>query len=350
MKAPALLLMALLAACGSLSLEGVSAAADTGDRENACDLLTTDEATQVLGVPSSGGSEDTDRSSGTYCEWVSKDSDDGSDASDAGGRETAPYFVSLEVDRGGEAVQDFESGKRGAGRAVDGLGSDAYFSPKHGLNVRNGDLVFSTYADGNDQHPLTNAHRRRIEQQTAELVAERLGPAKDTSVVESAKECARTHRCTGVRYHACDLLQDDEVVRLTGFELSKVDGASSIPAGSKKAAICEYSLLSPDDDPDTGNRVFRTVEVRVEPDARAAKQEYQEQRQQGKKFHSIRELPKLGPDAFYETDFDTATVLAHDVLLSVGYEVHGSPDTDEHPDALETAVIELAKIAAGRVT
>jgi hypothetical protein len=333
---------------GSLALEGVGVAADKGPSENACDLLTTDEASQVLGVPSSGGDEDTDRSHGTYCEWVSKDSDDGTDASSAGGSEIVPYFISLEVDRGDQAVQDFESGKRGAGDKVDGLGSDAYFSAEHGLNVRNGDLVFSTYADGNDQHPLTNADRRRLERQAAEIVAKRLGHEKDTSVVKSAKECARTRRCTGTRYHACDLLHDDEVVRLTGFELSKVDGASAIPAdGSKNAALCEYSLASPDDDPDTGDRVFRTVELRIEPDPREAKREYEREQKDGKKFHNTQELPELGADAFYDTDFDTATVYAHDALLSVGYDVYSG--RHERSAELKAAVIALAKLASGRV-
>jgi hypothetical protein len=164
-----------LAACGGDASDGVGGGG--GAAHHACDLLSTEEAEQLLGVPTYGGSEDTDRSGGTYCEWVSKDSSDGrgdaSDVDDEG--EEDPYFVAVEENRGRGAVEDFESGRERGAEPVDGLGSDAYFRDPHGLRVRNGDQVVSIYASGNHDHVLSNREIRRIERKAGDFVAARLG-------------------------------------------------------------------------------------------------------------------------------------------------------------------------------
>lgn len=337
-----------LAACNSGG--GESAAPD-----NACELLTTEEADDLLGVPTNGASEDTDRSGGTYCEWVSKDSDDGGDAADAGGGGDA-YFISVEDETGAEAVQGFEATKiriRDEGRldAVDGLGDDAYFTEPHGLEVRHGDRVFSTFADGNAQHPLSNREIKAIERRAAELVITRFGEPENEAVVKVATECARTGRCSGTRYHACDLLEEQEIARLTGFKVEEVDGASSTPGGgSPKAARCEYSLESPDDSPETGSRVYRRVALTFEPDAEEAHKEYRRLFGNDPEVErpDTRKIPGLGDHAFQDEDFGDVYVLKDDTFLAVSYEVTRR-SVDEYSAAINEAAVGMAKAAAARI-
>jgi hypothetical protein len=333
------------AACGSGG--GGSDAAPP----NACDLLTTDEATDLLGVPTLGGSEDTDRSSGTYCEWVSEDTDDGGDASDAGSdSDVEPYFISVEIDQGEGAVQDFAGGKSEKGEAddgegpavepVEGLGDDAYFSVNGGLEVRKGDTVFSTYTRTAELHPVTREQRRDIERRAADLVVKRVGDSSGDTDIEGASECGQTGRCSGSRYHACDLLQDAELERITGVTLTEVDG-QIVPGGSDKAAVCEFIL-------EDANNDVRRVEVDVEPDGDEAAKQFKELRHDAEHFDSIEPAPGFGRDAFYSPLDQAVTVLKDGKLLQVSYEVDQPDNRPDTSPPIIQANLDLAAIALDR--
>lgn len=316
--------------------------------DNACDLLTNEEVEDLLGEPTNGPAEDTDRSGGTYCRWASEDSGVDLDASDEDERE--PYYVSVEDETGALAVQDFESAKTVLNEdeeeaeidVVDGLGDDAYFGDPHGLSVRNGDRVFSTYADGNDRHQLSNRERREIERRAADIIIEKLGEPENESVAEKAGECARTRRCSGTRVSACDLLQEAEITRITGYPVDEVDGTAR-PTNSETGALCSYYL--DDGSPETGGVVGR-VELGFEPDADAAREEYRQILIETSDAER-HDLPELGADAFFDENFDQVYVLTADALLSVQYE----DDTagDEDAPAIETAMIDLTKAASARI-
>jgi hypothetical protein len=342
----------------ALGLFGLVACAGDGSdgsaADRACELLTTSEADELLGTPTNGASEDTDRSHGTYCEWVSTDSDDDGDAaSDAGDGGIEPYFLSVEDERGAGAVQSFESGKVDTGEredgtqreisVVQGLGDDAYFDEPHGLNVRDGDRVFSTYAAGNAEHPLSADASKTIERRAADIIVGRIGDPQGGADVDAAVECGRTRRCSGTRYHACDLLDEAEVARLTGWTVTKVDG-TSIPAGSAKAAICDYLLENPSL-PEGSLREFRRVEVRVEPDEDEAAEAYRRIRRQADDDHDARDLPELGPRAFSSPLFQEVYVLDGGTLLSVSYEAELPSGADDHSPAIEQGAIDLAEVA-----
>jgi hypothetical protein len=338
----------------AISLGGLAACDGGGGGgaapDNACDLLTNDEVEELLGEPTNGPAEDTDRSGGTYCRWASEDSGVDLDASDEDERE--PYYVSVEDETGAEAVQGFESGKTTLDEdeeeqdidVVDDLGDDAYFRD-HGLSVRHGDRVFSTFADGNDDHPLSNREKREIERRAADIIIEKLGEPENESVADEAAECARTRRCSGTRVSACDLLEEAEVTGITGFEVERVDGTAT-PGGSDTAALCTYYLELPPDLRETRGGVAGRVELRFEPDADAAQEEYRQILIETSEIER-HDLPELGADAFFDENFDQVYLLTADALLSVSYE----DDTagDEDAAEIETAMIEMTKAAAARL-
>ncbi|MGQ0803296.1 MAG: hypothetical protein ACT4PI_05475 [Actinomycetota bacterium] len=334
----------------AISLGGLAACAGGGDGaapDNACDLLTNDEVEDLLGEPTNGPAEDTDRSGGTYCRWASEDSGVDLDASDEDERE--PYYVSVEDETGALAVQGFESGKTTLDEdeeeqdidVVDDLGDDAYFRD-HGLSVRHGDRVFSTNASGNDDHPLSNREKREIERRAADIIIEKLGEPENESVADKAAECARTRRCSGTRVSACDLLQEAEITRITGYPVDEVDGTAR-PTNSETGALCSYYL--DDGSAETGGVVGR-VELRFEPDADAAQEEYRQILRETSEAER-HDLPQLGADAFFDENFDQVYVLTADALLSVQYE--NDTAGDEDAPAIETAMIDLTKAAAARI-
>jgi hypothetical protein len=342
----------------ALLLLGAAACGDGDDlaAPNACDVLTTEEATELLGVPTTGGSEDTDRSSGTYCEWVSTDTDDGGDASDAGSdSDIESYFLSVEIDQGESAVQGFASGKSEEGDAddgegpayepVDGLGDDAYFDVAGGLEVRRGDIVFSTYTRSTDEHPLTREQRRDIERGAAELVVERVGDPSGDTDIESATECGETGRCLGSRYRACDLFEDAEIEEITGFVVSDVDGQIE-RGGSENGGICDYTLEDPE--PVTSSR-NHGVEVYIEPDRDAAEEQYREARRSAERDESLEEVPELGSDAFYSPLFQTVYVLEDGKLLEISFESELPDFTADTSPAIVQTNIDLAALALERL-
>lgn len=356
-----MLLVGAAACGGGGSGSGSGGGSDSGSDAalpNACDLLTTDEAAELLGVPTLGGSEDTDRSSGTYCEWVSKDTDDGGDASDAGSdSDVEPYFLSVDIDRGEEAVQDFASGKSVEGEAddgegpahepVEGLGDDAYFDVVGGLQVRKGDVVFSTYTRSVETHPLTRDERRAIERGAADLVVGRIGESSGGTDIEAASECGETGRCSGTRYRACDLMDDAAIEEITGYSVTDADG-QIIPGESDHGGVCDYTLDNPNL-PEHSARDIRSVEVYVEPDRDAAQEQFRETRRDAERYESIEPVPGLGDDAFYSPLFQSVSVLHEGKYLDISYEVD-LPDhrPDTSPAIVETN-IELARLALERL-
>jgi hypothetical protein len=335
-----------LAACGG---DGGSGAAPT----NACDLLTTDEADDLLGVPTGGPSEDTDRSSGTYCEWVSTDSNDDGDAASDDGEGGPAYFISVEDESGEGAVQGFESGRRSdedddpETEDVGGLGDDAYFESSGGLAVRSGERVFSVYVGENDQHPLTTDELRDIERRAAEIILERIGDSGgDGGDISEAQECGRSGRCLGSRFRACDLITDAEVEERTGYVVEDVDGQIE-PGESETAGVCDYFLEPPADSDDTEPR---SLEVRGDDDADSAERQYREARADAEQDDALDELPDLGPKAFYSAVWNEVVVLHDGTFFTVSYEGR-LPDgrDDDSPELVQTA-IDLAAIAVDRIS
>lgn len=344
-----------LVAAMAIALAGLAACdgGGSGDAapDHACDLLTTDEVEDLLGEPTNGAAEDSDRSRGTYCRWASEDSGTDLDASDEDERE--PYYVSVEDETGALAVQGFEASKPYSrdeadgqeAEILDGLGDDAYFRDPHGLSVRHGDRVFSTFADGNKRHRLSNRESKVIERRAAEIVITRLGEPENESVADQAAECARTRRCSGTRYRACDLLRESEITRITGFDVGRVDGTAR-PGSSSTGALCDYYLDNPDDSRETGSRFAGRVKLRFEPDARAAQEEYRRLSSEYPET-SMNTVPGLGDDAFVEETFGDVWVLENDTLLSISYEL--DIDLPAGAPAIESTAIDLAEAAVARI-
>jgi hypothetical protein len=310
--------------------------------DHACDMLTTREASALLGVPAHEPAEDTDRSGGSFCRWSSMDSGYDPDASDEDDR--PQYYVAVEAERGPDRVQSFELTKvvdADRREVVEGLGDDAHFLYQ-GLTVRHGDRVVTTYAGGNRRHPLSPAQERRIERQAAELVVEKLGDSRGGEVAAVAAECALTRRCYGTRYRACELVDDADITRITGAEVVEVDGLSARPAGSDASALCDYTL---------GRDERRALEFRVEPEPQAARRERDrllDQASDEVDGLAARPVPDLGDEAFYIDDFHQLSVLEDGALLQVTYEAQGADSGDESTDVEEVALA-LARIALDRM-
>lgn len=340
MRTARLLLATALLCAGVAACDGGGGSGAVPD--HACDMLTTDEASDLLGVPANEPAEDTDRSGGTFCRWSSKDSGFDPDASDED--ERPQYYVAVEDETGAQAVQGFESSMLGAEEegeleVVDDLGDHAFFG-FNGLSVRHGDRVFTTFAGGNRKHPLDNRREKEIERRAAELVIARLGEAENQDVAEKAGECARTQRCSGTRESAC-FLQEAAITRITGFPVERFDGTAT-PGESDTAAVCTYYLEPLD--PEVGGVAGR-VEVRFEPEADSAEAEY---RRLLREFPESdrRPLPELGTDAFFDVVFGEVVVLKNDVLVRVSYELDDA--TDAEP-AIEAAAVELAKVTVAQI-
>lgn len=342
-----LLVLALLAlaACGG---GGGDSAAPT----NACDLLTAEEASDLLGVPTGGGSEDTDRSHGTYCEWVSEDSNDDGDASSDDGEGGPSYFISVEYDSGERAVQNFESGRRSEDddddetEDVDDLGDDAYFEVNGGLAVRSGERVFSIFIGDNELHPLATDELRDIELRAAEIILERIGDSGgDGGDLSEAQECGRSGRCLASRFRACELVTDAEVEERTGYDIEDVDGQIE-PGESDTAGVCDYTLEPPADSEDTESR---SLEVRGDDDPEEAERQYREARADAERDDALEELPDLGPKAFYSGVWNEVVVLHDGTFFTMTYEGR-LPDgrDDDSPELVQTA-IDLAAIAVDRI-
>ena len=246
-----------------LALCSLVACSSSAGASHACDLLTTSDVEDLLGVPANGGYEDTDRSSGTYCEWRSEDSDDGHDASSDS--ETVPYFISVTYEQSLSAAQSFESGRERAenkDRDLRGLGNAAHFDGRHGLQVRRGDQVFTTYSAGNRDHPLSNAESRAIERAAADIIIDRIGDPGENPDLDAALECGRTGRCSGARFRACDLLEVAEIEAATEWTVTRTDGTAT-PSGSDDAGVCTFYLEHPN--PPDDLRYVRRVEIGSSP-------------------------------------------------------------------------------------
>jgi len=317
----------VLAGCGG-------GGGESATPENACDLLTTEEADDLLGAATDGPSEDTDRSDGTYCQWTSEEGD--------------RRFISTELDRGTRAVQGFEIVKaraqdEGAGAAEPDLGDDAFFDEKGGLNVRSGDRVFSTFTQGGTEGALSDEESRERQLDAAELILDRLGEPEGSVDVTEAAECGQTGRCVSGRAHACDVLTDEEVGRITGWTVDDV--GTSTRTASRRAGTCTYFLKDP-----VNVRFHRTLGVVVEPDADAAEQEFGEELTAAREFTDFQELPDLGPDAFRSGP--NVFVLEEGRLLTLEYNARlasGADDTSPEITATAVALADAARARLGTV-
>ena len=338
------LMVAIALALGALAAcSGDDHGRASAPPDHACDMLTTLEASALLGVPAHEPAEDTDRSGGTFCRWSSMDSGYDPDASDEDDR--PQYYVAVEAERGPDRVQSFENTKlEDADRreVVEGLGDDAHFLYQ-GLTLRHGDRVVTTFAGGNQRHPLSPAQERRIERQAAELVVEKLGDSRGGEIAAVAAECARTRRCYGTRYRVCELVDDADITRITGAEVVEVDGLSARPAGSDASALCDYTL---------GGDERRELELRVEPDPQLARREVDrllDQASDEVDGSAVRRVPDLGDEAFYVDDFDQLSVLKDGALLQVTYEVQLADGSDDESPDVEEIALALGRIAIDRM-
>jgi hypothetical protein len=338
---------------------GAAACGNSGGGDaapNACDVLTTEEVEELLGVPVHGGSEDTDRTRGTYCEWVSKDTGDGGDASSAGGDDDSDveaYFLSVVIDQGVGPVQGFAAGTSEPGEAddgegpayepVEGLGDDAYFDVTGGLKVRKGDLVFSTYTRATDEHPLMPDERKDIELGAAELIVERVGDPGGGTDIAAATECGETGRCLGSRFRACDLLLDAEVEAITGLVVTDVDGQIE-RTESENGGVCDYDLEDPR--PPESSRA-RGIDVFVEPDRDAAEEKFEEVRRDAKSSGTYEPLTGIGDEAF--SSRLSVYVLSDGKFLELSYVVQLPDFTDDTSAATVQTNVELATAAAERL-
>lgn len=154
---------------------GESDSAD-GNIKNACDLLTTNEVTAVMGTSMYPGSQDTDRTiPGTFCDWTSKDY--------VGEEQENPeYSIFVDEASTDERRDSFDSRKNAKRpETVRGLGDGAYFYIKGTalvpfLELRVADRIMTVGVSGNDLHPVTDDEAKRLERAAAELIVQRLKP------------------------------------------------------------------------------------------------------------------------------------------------------------------------------
>ena len=146
---------------------------------NACDLLTTDEATEILGTATVGPEEDTDRTiGGSFCNWRAEGTSSGE------GDLAYTLFIDVAGDRG---PSDFAGGlertgeRDDAGRAepVTGVGDEAYFTSfAQGelpfLEVRVGEEYLTLGVADDDEHPVTEREAREMERRMAEAAVGRM--------------------------------------------------------------------------------------------------------------------------------------------------------------------------------
>ena len=139
--------------------------------ESACDLLTTDEAEEVLGVPVHDGVEDDDRTiEQTFCEWIAI----GSDVTEGG----APaYVVYVTEGTDSRTRSDWNDDlDRDDTERISGLGDEAYFvtgSDLPDIHVRVEDRFMIIGVAGERRHPVNEQKARRILRVAADFVVER---------------------------------------------------------------------------------------------------------------------------------------------------------------------------------
>lgn len=150
-----------------------------GGPPNACDLLTDDEASAILGTPTVGPEEDTDRTiGGSFCSWRAEGTSSGE------GDAAYTLFIDVAGDRG---PADFARGRGGSDELDDGgepepvsdIGDEAFFSgfAENGLpflEVRVGDEYLTFGVADDDEHPVTEREARDMERQMAEAALPRL--------------------------------------------------------------------------------------------------------------------------------------------------------------------------------
>jgi hypothetical protein len=139
--------------------------------DSACDLLTTDEAAEVLGVPVHGGVEDTDRTiEQSFCEWVAI----GSDVTEGG---EPAYLVYVTEGTDSETRSDWNDDlSRGESERIDELGDEAYFVTRSELpdiHVRVGTRVMIIGVAGERRHPVDDEKARRLLLKAADFVIAR---------------------------------------------------------------------------------------------------------------------------------------------------------------------------------
>ncbi len=147
----------------------VGAPACRGSIASACDLLTTDEAAEVLGVPVHEGVEDTDRTiEQTYCEWIAV----GSDVTEGG---EPAYLVYVTEGTDADTRADWNNDlRRNDTEPIAGVGDEAYFVTDSGLpdiHLRVGDRVMIIGVGGEDRHPVGDRKARRILHMVAGFVS-----------------------------------------------------------------------------------------------------------------------------------------------------------------------------------
>ncbi|MEX0664384.1 MAG: hypothetical protein WD598_06380 [Acidimicrobiia bacterium] len=145
---------------------GLAACTDSGI-EDACSLLTDDEAEAVLGEPTREGVLDTDRTiSGTFCEWLAQSSST---------RESDnAYELYIEERPAKDALDDFEDDRKDLAEEIDGLGDEAFLAEDGNVHIRTDDLIVLIGVSTDDRHDVGRAAQAAIARAAAELVAERL--------------------------------------------------------------------------------------------------------------------------------------------------------------------------------
>jgi hypothetical protein len=167
---------ALASGVGAAACDGGSgrSSESNGDIENACDLLTTNEVTALMGTPMYGGEQDTDRTiPGTFCEWTSKDY--------VGEEQENPeYAIFVDEASTDERRESFDSREHAKQpETVRGLGDGAYYYIKGSaevpfLELRVGDRIMTVGVSESDLHPVSDDEAKRLERAAADLIVDRL--------------------------------------------------------------------------------------------------------------------------------------------------------------------------------
>lgn len=157
----------------------VGSGCSDGGTPNACDLLSTDEATEILGTATVGPEEDTDRTiGGSFCTWRAEGTSSGE------GDPAYTLFIDVAGDRG---PSDFARGLNSTGETddagqaepVSGIGDEAYFTgfaqnELPFLEVRIGDQYLTLGVADDDEHPVTESEAREMDRRMAELAVGRM--------------------------------------------------------------------------------------------------------------------------------------------------------------------------------
>ena len=119
--------IAVLVAATALFATGARFAAATegaAEEARACDLLTTSEASQIIGVDVHDGVE-REGTRGTECNWEAIDPA-------AGGNETYPFTIKVSVLTGNRLANEYKKAKKAVTtknrRTVPHLGKDAFYA------------------------------------------------------------------------------------------------------------------------------------------------------------------------------------------------------------------------------